>query len=37
MSIPTYILVDESGTEVGRRVGFTGKPEMVNLIQPHVK
>ena len=32
MSIPTYI-VEKDGQEVGRRVGFTPKAEMVKLLQ----
>lgn len=32
MSIPTYI-IEKDGQEVGRRVGFTPKPEMVKLLQ----
>jgi thioredoxin 1 len=32
MSIPTYI-VEKDGKEVGRRVGFTAKTEMVKLLQ----
>lgn len=32
MSIPTYILMDGE-KELGRKVGFTPKPEMVKLLQ----
>ncbi len=32
MSIPTYI-VEKDGKEVGRRVGYTPKSEMVKLLQ----
>ncbi len=31
MSIPTYV-IEKDGKEVGRRIGFTPKPEMVKLI-----
>jgi len=31
MSIPTYI-IEKDGKEIGRRIGFTPKPEMVKLI-----
>jgi thioredoxin 1 len=32
MSIPTYIL-EKNGKEVGRKVGYTPKAEMVKLLQ----
>ena len=32
MGIPTYIL-EKDGKEVGRKVGYTAKPEMVKLLQ----
>ncbi len=32
MSIPTYIVLKDE-KEVGRRIGFTPKPEMVKLLQ----
>jgi thioredoxin 1 len=36
MGIPTYILmVDDK--EVGRKVGYGSKQDMVNLIKPHVQ
>lgn len=31
MSIPTYV-VEKEGKEVGRKIGFTSKPEMVKLL-----
>lgn len=33
MSIPTVILFDKSGKEVGRKVGFAGKPMYENLLK----
>lgn len=32
MSIPTYV-VEKDGKEVGRKIGFTPKAEMVKLLQ----
>ena len=31
MSIPTYV-VEKDGKEIGRKVGFTPKPEMMKLL-----
>ena len=31
MSIPTYV-VEKDGQEIGRKIGFTQKPEMVKLL-----
>lgn len=31
MSIPTYI-IEKDGKEVGRKIGYTAKPEMVKLL-----
>lgn len=33
MSIPTVILFDKNGKEIGRKVGFAGKPMYENLIK----
>ncbi|MDO8618501.1 MAG: thioredoxin [Candidatus Daviesbacteria bacterium] len=31
MSIPTYI-VEKEGKEIGRKIGYTAKPEMIKLL-----
>jgi thioredoxin 1 len=33
MSIPTVILFDKTGKEVGRKVGFAGRPMYENLLK----
>lgn len=33
MSIPTVILFGKDGTEIGRKVGFAGKPMYENLLK----
>lgn len=33
MSIPTVILFDKNGTEIGRKVGFAGRPMYENLLK----
>jgi thioredoxin 1 len=35
MGIPTYVVVKD-GKEVGRKVGFTSKQDLLGIIKPHI-